>query len=111
MPHELLIPLEGRLVILASADQPQPLLQDWPWKKAVVWMHNTSTANKMYIGGPPDEALPASSGQTTGPVATAGSLKGYPIPPDEGFRLPGPIRELWIAGTEGDVLLFCLFPP
>ena len=110
MSHRVLIPLEGRLVILPAADQPQPLLQDWPWEKTIVWLHNTSTANKMYIGGPPDTALPGGSGQTTGPVAT-GNLKGYPIPPDEGFRMPGPISELWLAGTEDDVLLYCLFPP
>lgn len=111
MAHRLLIPLEGRLVILPAVNQPQPLLEDWPWAKAIVWLHNTSTANKMYIGGPPDAALPQGAGQTTGPVAASASLKGFPIPEDEGFRMPGPISELWIAGTEGDVLLFCLFPP
>lgn len=110
--HRILIPLEGRLVILPAANQPQPLLEDWPWPSAVVWLASKSdNSGIVYLGGPPDMALPDGTGQTTGPVSTASSEKGYPVPVGEDRRLPGNVSELWVAGTENDVLLFILFPP
>lgn len=111
MAHQILIPLEGRLVILAAVDQPQPLLADWPWPEATVWLASKDgNSGIVYLGGPPDQALPAGGGQTTGPVSTSGSEKGFPIPVGDARPLPGPVAELWVAGTENDVLLFTLFP-
>lgn len=109
--HRILMPLEGRVVILPAADQPQPLLEDWPWPNATVWLASqVGNAGIIYIGGPPDLEQPDGS-QSTGPVSTAGSEKGYPIPSGEDRRMPGDLSDLWVAGTENDVLLFTLFPP
>ncbi len=111
MAHRILIPLEGRLVILPAADQPQPLLEDWPWPRATVWLASkVGNSGIIYIGGPPNLELPHGE-QTTGPVSTASSEKGYPIPVGEDRRMPGDLSDLWVAGTENDVLLFTLFPP
>ncbi len=111
MAHRLLIPLEGRVVILPAANQPQPLLEDWPWPQATVWVASqVGNSGIVYLGGPPDIEQPDGS-QSTGPVSTASSEKGYPIPSGEDRRMPGDLSELWVAGTEGNVLLFCLFPP
>lgn len=106
------VPLEGRTVILAASAQPQPLIPEWPWSEATVWLASKSTnAGEVYLGGPPDRPFPGSGGQTTGPVSTVDSEKGYPITVGEKRRLPGSIADLWLAGTEGDVLLWTLFPP
>lgn len=109
--HRILIPLEGGVKIIPSANQPQPLLQDWPWPEAIVWLASQAGNNGIiYIGGPPDLALPEGTGQTTGPRATASNEKGFPIAIGESLRLPGPVSDLWLAGTENDVVLFILFP-
>lgn len=111
MAHRILIPLEGRVVILPAADQPQPLLELWPWPNATVWLASqVGNTGIIYIGGPPDIEQPDGS-QSTGPVSTASSEKGYPIPSGEDRRMPGDLSDLWVAGTENDVLLFTLFPP
>ena len=111
MGHGIVIPLEGRLVILASVDQPQPLLENWPWPKALVWLASKdSNSGIIYLGGPPGVALPEGTGQTTGPISTASSEKGFPMRIGQAFPLPEPVSELWLAGTAADVLLFTLFP-
>ncbi len=119
MPHvdpDKMEPLEGRTVILAASAQPQPLLADWPYTSSPLLVSRngepsaTPNAGNIYIGGAPGRVLPGSSGLTTGPVSTAGSPKGFFIEPGEKFKVPSPVSDLWVAGTEGDVLLFTLFP-